>query len=58
MTIRARTLGPILVTLVLATIGAGLANGQMYRSETSLAHFDGAVFSERSDIPGLKFVIA
>jgi hypothetical protein len=31
-------------------------NGQ--RSETSLAHFNGAEFSERSDIPGLKRVIA
>jgi uncharacterized protein YjbI with pentapeptide repeats len=37
---------------------ANLEGCLMYRSETSLAHFDGAVFSERSDIPGLKRVIA
>ncbi len=37
---------------------AKLQGCKMYRSETSLAHFDGAVFSERSDIPGLKRVIA
>jgi uncharacterized protein YjbI with pentapeptide repeats len=37
---------------------AKLEGCMMYRSETSLAHFDGAVLSERSDIPGLKLVIA
>jgi uncharacterized protein YjbI with pentapeptide repeats len=37
---------------------AKLENCLMYRSETSLAHFDGVVFSERSDVPGLKLVIA
>jgi uncharacterized protein YjbI with pentapeptide repeats len=33
---------------------AKLEGCMMYRSETSLAHFDGAVLSESSDIPGLK----
>jgi uncharacterized protein YjbI with pentapeptide repeats len=37
---------------------AKLEGCKMYRSETSHAHFDGAVFSEQSDIPGLKRVIA
>ena len=37
---------------------ANLDGAKMYRSETTLAHFEGAVFSERSDIPGLKRVIA
>lgn len=38
--------------------GARLDGCSMYRSEITLAHFDGAVLSERSDIPGLKRVIA
>ncbi len=37
---------------------AKLENCLMYRAETTLARFDGAVFSERSDIPGLKWVVA
>jgi uncharacterized protein YjbI with pentapeptide repeats len=35
---------------------ANLEGCLMYRSETTLARFDGAMLSEQSDIPGMKFV--
>jgi uncharacterized protein YjbI with pentapeptide repeats len=38
--------------------GSNLDGCLMYRSETTLARFDGAVLSESSDVPGIKLVIA
>lgn len=35
---------------------ANLEGCTMYQSETTLAHFDHAVLSERSDIPGVRVV--